>query len=75
MPRMEGPQSDRDQALYRQMAAQIGDATVPARIRKAAMETLKELNDKYQDQAMVIPVGIDESIWSAMTPEERAAFE
>lgn len=50
MPRMEGPQSDRDQALYRQMAAQIGDSTVPARIRRAAMETLKELNDKYQER-------------------------
>jgi hypothetical protein len=39
------------------------------------METLKELNDKYQEQATVIPAGIDEPIWNAMTPEERAAFE
>jgi len=51
MPRMEGPQSDRDQMLYRQMAAQIGDSTVPAKIRKAALETLQELNEKYQEEA------------------------
>lgn len=47
MPRMEGPQSDRDQALYRQMAAQIGDATVPSEIRKASMSVLKQINKRY----------------------------
>lgn len=47
MPRMEGPQSNMDQMLYRQMAAQIGDATVPAEVRKAAVETLRGLNQRY----------------------------
>ena len=50
MPRMEGPQSDRDQLLYTRMAAQIGDATVPAEIRRAAISALKELNAKYTNQ-------------------------
>src|SRR3990167_5638048 len=35
MPRMQGPQSDRDVILYRQMAAEIGDSTVPIARRKA----------------------------------------
>jgi hypothetical protein len=30
-PRMEGPQSDKDVALYRQMSGQIGDPNVPGR--------------------------------------------
>lgn len=47
MPRMEGPQSNADQLLYRQMAAQIGDATVPAPQRKAAMDMLRSLNKRY----------------------------
>lgn len=50
MPRMEGPQSNMDQQLYRQMAAQIGDPTIPADQRKAAMDTLRELNRRYSGQ-------------------------
>ena len=48
MPRMEGPQSDRDVALYKEMAAQIGDATVPISRRKAALDTVKQLWSKYE---------------------------
>lgn len=46
-PRMEGPQSDKDAALYRQAAAQIGDPTVPAVIKRAALKTLKEITQTY----------------------------
>lgn len=46
-PRMEGPQSNMDVQLYRQMAAQIGDPTVPPKIKKAALATVKELHQKY----------------------------
>ena len=46
-PRMEGPQSDRDTALYKQMAGKIGDPTVPRSIKKAAIETIKTLHKKY----------------------------
>ena len=46
-PRMEGPQSDKDTALYRQMAAQIGDSTVPAETRKAALDAVRSLHQKY----------------------------
>lgn len=51
MPRMEGPQSDRDVALYRQMAGQIGDSTVPVATRKAALKTIRQLHQKYTGQA------------------------
>lgn len=46
-PRMEGPQSDKDTALYRQMAAQIGDPTVPRSIKKEALSTVRALHEKY----------------------------
>lgn len=46
-PRMEGPQSDKDVALYRQMAGQIGDPTVPREIKKAALEGIRAMNEKY----------------------------
>jgi uncharacterized protein (UPF0147 family) len=51
MPRMEGPQSDRDVDLYRQAAGQIGDPTVPRDIKKAAVKTIRELQKKYADRA------------------------
>lgn len=49
-PRMEGPQSNLDQQLYRQMAAQIGDPTVPNQTKKAAFQTLREINSRYMGQ-------------------------
>jgi hypothetical protein len=48
MPRMEGPQSDRDVVLYREMAARVGDSMLPVERRKAALETVKELWAKYE---------------------------
>jgi hypothetical protein len=46
-PRMEGPQSDRDVNLYRDAAGQIGDPTVPNKIKLAAVETIRSLHRKY----------------------------
>ncbi len=51
MPRMEGPQSNLDVQLYREMAGQIGDPTVPNNVRKAALGTIRQLNEKYASQA------------------------
>ena len=50
MPRMEGPQSDRDVSLYREMAGDIGNSSLPITRRLAALETVRGLNDKYIDQ-------------------------
>jgi hypothetical protein len=47
MPRLEGPQSNLDQQLYREAAAQIGDPTVPAGTKQAALDTIKKINTTY----------------------------
>ena len=47
MPKMSGPQSDKDVLLYRQMAGQIGDPTLPAAQKKSAMNTIAQLQSKY----------------------------
>lgn len=47
MPKMSGPQSDKDVLLYREMAAQVGDSTIPADTRKAALGTLREIQERY----------------------------
>ncbi len=47
MPKMSGPQSDKDVQLYREMAGQIGDSTIPARQRLAAMKTIEELQKRH----------------------------
>jgi len=54
-PRMEGPQSDKDVALYRQMAGQIGDPTIPIASRRAALNTIRELHAKYTGGANQAP--------------------
>lgn len=46
MPKMSGPQSDKDVLLYKQMAGQIGDPTIPAPQKKAAMQTIREINER-----------------------------
>lgn len=47
MPKMSGPQSDKDVQLYKEMAGQIGDPTIPAELKKAAMDTIRQINEKY----------------------------
>ena len=47
MPKMSGPQSDKDVQLYREMAGQIGDPTVPVAQRQAASGMIRRLNEKY----------------------------
>ncbi|WP_136420395.1 hypothetical protein [Herbaspirillum sp. ST 5-3] len=47
VPRMEGPQSDRDVIQYKQMAAMVGDRTKPVSARLAALDTLEALQNKY----------------------------
>jgi hypothetical protein len=47
MPKMAGPQSDKDVQLYREMAGQVGDPTLPVGTRQKASETIRRLNEKY----------------------------
>jgi hypothetical protein len=54
MPRMEGPQSDKDVQLYREMAADVGNAMIPRARRIAALEVVKKLYTKYDKSAVDI---------------------
>lgn len=47
MPKMSGPQSDKDVLLYREMAGQVGDQTIPVSQRQAASSMIRKLNEKY----------------------------
>lgn len=47
MPRMEGPQSDKDVQMYKQMAGDLSNASLPVATRMAALRQLQALNEKY----------------------------
>lgn len=48
-PKMSGPQSDKDVLLYRQMAGDIGNASLPASVRKAALKKVREIAETYKN--------------------------
>jgi hypothetical protein len=50
-PRMEGPQGEKDVILYQQAAGNLGDPTVPNEIKKAAIKTIRNLQNKYAEAA------------------------
>jgi uncharacterized protein (UPF0147 family) len=58
MPKMSGPQSDKDVLLYREMAGQIGDSTLPVGTRKAALETIREIQERYAK----VPLGTSKPV-------------
>lgn len=47
MPKMSGPQSDKDVMLYKQMAADIGNPWTPNEQRRAALAVVEGLQRKY----------------------------
>jgi hypothetical protein len=51
MPRMEGPQSDKDVQLYQKAAADLGNANTPNATKKAAVATIRALQQKYIQRA------------------------
>ena len=64
-----GPQSDKDTMLYRQMAGAIGDPTVPASVKKAALATVREIHQHSGGQSDPLGVrGGDAMIRSACAP-------
>jgi len=90
VPRMEGPQSNYDVQNYKEMAAKVGDRTVPVNERMAALQALRSLQEKYKhlNQDIVAggegnqtstsdmpPPGVDPQLWRHMTPEERALWK
>jgi len=51
MPKMSGPQSDKDVAMYKQMAADIGNPNTPSANKRAALQTVKEIQMRYAGEA------------------------
>lgn len=49
MPKMSGPQSDKDVQMYREMAGELADDTKPIQTRLAALQTIEQLNNKYRE--------------------------
>jgi len=47
MPRMEGPQSDADTRLYREMAGRVGDETLSIQRRLDALDQVEKIYSKY----------------------------
>lgn len=71
MPRMQGPQSDRDVQLYQQMAGDLANPRLPVETRKAAAQTIRELNQKYANgpaqaapSAQATPTGNFGHLWN-----------
>ncbi|PPC08136.1 hypothetical protein SOI76_05290 [Acinetobacter pittii] len=58
MPKMSGPQSDKDVAMYKQMAGQLDDPTVPLQVRQAALQTIRSLNNKYAEMNSQRPTSV-----------------
>jgi hypothetical protein len=48
VPRMEGPQSDRDVELYKKAAGDAGNSGLPISTRLAALDTMQKLYGKYE---------------------------
>lgn len=48
VPRMEGPQGEKDVEIYKEMAGKIGDSTIPVGDRRAAVKTLLKLTQQYK---------------------------
>lgn len=47
VPRMEGPQSNYDVKLYEKAAGDLANTSKPREVRLAAIKTIRELNNKY----------------------------
>lgn len=85
MPRMEGPQSDRDVQLYTQMAGRIASPTVPMGDKLAALNTIQNINKHYQAMSSTAMAAAPQNVQQQpaynadllqyMTPEERALFQ
>ena len=53
MPKMSGPQSDKDAARYVQMAAEVGNANLPTSRRLAALDEVEHFQRIYAGQGPV----------------------
>jgi hypothetical protein len=52
---MEGPQSDKDVLLYRQMAGDVANRDLPIATRAAALDAIEKVAQKYRSGEFVPP--------------------
>lgn len=65
MPRMEGPQSNMDVQMYRQAAGALADPTIPAADKRAALQTIQQIQSRYvggQSRPPVARSGADDPL-------------
>jgi len=74
-PKMSGPQSDKDVLLYRQMAGQVGDSTIPIETRRAAMKTIRELNTRYTESGQAEKPGASKAFNDAEKERRYQEFK
>lgn len=53
VPRFEGPQSDKDTQSYREAAGQLGDPTLPSKVRKAAAKEILDIYKRRKSQFII----------------------
>ena len=82
MPKMTGPQSDKDVLLYKQSAGQVGDSTLPHDVRLGALDVIEEIQTRQAGGAgnntpapSVQPPPQDAINMLKMNPKLRAAFD
>lgn len=76
MPKMSGPQSDKDVQLYREMAGRIGDPSVTSGNKAAALQTIQELNEKYLSQNQgSMPAAAARAVQGASSPSINALLK
>lgn len=62
-PRMQGPQSDKDVQLYREMAGDLANENLPWQTRLSALQGIRSLNQKYAAPAQAAPAQSTASGW------------
>ncbi len=79
MPKMTGPQSDKDVALYKDMAGRIGDSNIPPSQKRSAAKTIREINARYLNNKGVTPTGDGKAALGSKEnphrPTTRAEFD
>lgn len=77
MPKMSGPQSDKDVQLYREMAGQVADPKLPIETRQAASKTIRMMNEKYAGVAPAAPTASPQDAqameWARSNPNDPRA--
>ena len=72
MPKMSGPQSDKDVQLYREMAGAVGDASKPLQTRLAALQTVREIQGRYAAGPMGVQTAPGPAAWAGPGSAARA---